>query len=201
MIVRTNLIIYHLILNKGQISFYDIRNSRLCHCNRRIDQFRWSDLATKCTSTKIHISPKIHTHEQFRLHCLWIDYNRSTQHLGAEPGTINCSVIETLHLIFSKSLCCANLQIVSNSSWHILGYTHFLPYNVNTLKTPVLSLMYCTFYETFSFDEWWLWRLTFRNVHACGYHVPPSVKLLCFSYLLIKGCINCCSDTSMCLSM
>ena len=43
------------------------------------------------------------------------------------------------------------------------------------------------------------WCFSFRNLHACGYHVPPSVETGCFPYLFIRDAINR-SATSIALS-
>ena len=35
------------------------------------------------------------------------------------------------------------------------------------------------------------WCSRFRNLHSCGYGVPPSVESQCFPYFLIKCWMNC----------
>src|ERR687892_2871904 len=53
--------------------------------------------------------------------------------------------------------------------------------------------------KLFSIEEC-IWCSTLRNLHACGYHVPPSVEIFCFPYFLINDCMNC-SATSILLSI
>src|SRR6187455_2349751 len=45
-----------------------------------------------------------------------------------------------------------------------------------------------------------MWCFSFRNLHAIGYHVPPSVETGCLPYPLIKSDINL-SATNMFLSL
>ena len=51
--------------------------------------------------------------------------------------------------------------------------------------------MYCIVLSImlFSNAEWRL-CLIFKNLQACGYHVPPSVETGCSPYFLIRDCIK-----------
>ena len=57
-------------------------------------------------------------------------------------------------------------------------------------------------------SEWvseWVWWRNFKNLHACGYHVPlppspPSVETGFFPYFLINSRWNCWATISMLLS-
>ena len=38
--------------------------------------------------------------------------------------------------------------------------------------------MYCMVLSTILFSNWeWMWWSIFKNLHACGYQVPPSVEI------------------------
>ena len=49
-------------------------------------------------------------------------------------------------------------------------------------------------------NEECIWCFNFRNLHACGYHVPPSVETGCFPWFFITSEMNL-SATNMFLSL
>ena len=47
--------------------------------------------------------------------------------------------------------------------------------------------MYCIVLSMMlSSNEEWMWCSSPRNLQACGYHVPPSVDIACFPWILIN---------------
>jgi hypothetical protein len=71
---------------------------------------------------------------------------------------------------------------------------------IKTLGSIFYYVLDRSLYETFLDRGMIMMMLMFRNLHACGYHVPPSVEMLCFPYFLVSDFINC-SATSIFLSI
>ena len=103
-----------------------------------------------------------------------------------------------LRFIMSSLLCISTNKI---NHFTMCSSLQLILVQWKSSKHSVLSFMYCIVLsmKLFSIEEW-LWCSMFRNLHACGYQVPPSVEILCFPYLLISDFINC-SATSIPLSL
>ena len=86
-------------------------------------------------------------------------------------GPVNLSVYHLLVMIIDKQI---------HPILYVFQFTVFQSTWKVVIKTfgPVLNLLHSSFdkaFLTFQLIKW-MWCFSFRNLHAIGYHVPPSVE-------------------------
>ncbi len=93
-------------------------------------------------------------------------------------------LIGSVHLNVFNSLLLKS-TINSATSLHVLVCISFFLMESNN-QNSVLPFMYCIVLSMmpFSYEEC-RWCFNFRNLHACGFHVSPSVEIGCLPWCLI----------------